>query len=231
MAPEDLRALGAQNWRRGSAETKAPFDCGGSLSILATGLMARYRLSRSGERQSVALILPGDICDYSLVTGVQPHTRVAALTRSTFLQLPAGDAVPMFERFPAILASVLAQLSIDQAVTEELLFSLGHRTALERSAHLLCELEFRLRRMGLSSEGRFRLSMTQAEIGHHLGLTAVHVNRTMQELRRRELITTNGAVVGLPDLIKLQWLADFAPDYLTGTARREAAAPSGSGRH
>lgn len=178
----------------------------------------------------MSLIIPGDICDYSLITGTSTHYRLAPLARSSFLHLPAEEAVPLFEQVPNVLAAVLAQLATDQEVTEELLFSLARRTALERAAHLLCELEFRLRRMGLSANGRFSLPMTQAEIGEHLGLTSVHVNRTLQELRRRQLVNTQGTNIELPDLSELQRLAGFDPRYLSVSTSPGNGA-SGEERH
>lgn len=211
----DLQALQAQTWTRGIVEAKGRFDAGNSFCILASGLAVRYRTSRTGEKQSTALILPGDICDYSLITNTTSRAKPVALTRSSFLQLSLEQAIALSERFPNVLAAILAQLAVDQAVSEELLFLVARRTALERTAHMLCELEYRLRRMGLCNEGRFLLPMTQAEIGHHLGLTPVHVNRTMQELRRRLLIRTNGLGIELPDLPKLQRIAEFSPHYLT----------------
>ena len=230
LGPEDIASLCESGWRRSTVAARQSLSVESNFCVLASGLAARYRQTQTEESHSVSLIIPGDICDYSLITGTNTHSRLAPLTGSSLLHLPAEDAVSLFEQVPNVLAAVLTQLATDQAVTEELLFSLARRTALERAAHLLCELEFRFRRMGLSTNGRFSLPMTQAEIGKHLGLTSVHVNRTLQELRRRELVNTQGTNIELPDLSELQRLAGFDPRYLTVSKNRGNGA-SGEERH
>ncbi|MCP1208903.1 Crp/Fnr family transcriptional regulator [Devosia subaequoris] len=215
---EDLQTLQAQEWTRRTVEARTRFQMGRGFCVLASGLAARYGVSDAEEAQSTALIVPGDICDYSVATGTEPRARLVALTKSSYLWISAEQAIALAENAPNVLAAILAQLVIDRAVSEELLFSIARRTALERTAHFLCELEYRLRRMGLAHGGRFRLPMTQAEIGRHLGLTPVHVNRTMQELRRRHFVRSNGSGVELCDQQNLQQLAAFSPHYLNLSA-------------
>lgn len=224
LEQQDLDALQSQSWARSIFNAKSRLDVGHGLCILASGLAVRYRASSTGDRQSTALILPGDICDYSVITGTESRAGPVALTKSSYVQISSEQVITLSEQAPGVLAAILTQLAIDQAMSEELLFSIARRTALERTAHLLCELEFRLRRIGLSNEGRFLLPMTQAEIGHHLGLTPVHVNRTMQELRRRQLVRTKGPSIELSDLPKLQRVAEFSPHYLNAAAN-EAGQP------
>lgn len=231
LAPPDIEILRTRGWRRSTVPAKANVESVGGLCILATGLMARYRLTRNGDRQSIGLIVPGDLCDYSLITGQHPRSRLTPLTKSTLLELSTAEAVAMLEASPNIVAAILEQMAVDHAVTEELLFSLARRNALERTAHLLSELEFRLRRIGLSSNGRFRLELTQAELGHLLGLTSVHVNRTMQELRRRHLLMTKGTMMELMDMTALHSLADFTPDYLNGSVAAIPAPNAGAPGH
>jgi CRP-like cAMP-binding protein len=99
-------------------------------------------------------------------------------------------------------------------VARELLVSLGQRTALERTAHLLCEMFWRLRAVGQTRGFTCELPFTQTELADTLGLSAVHVNRTLQELRRSELIVLRERELTINDLARLQALALFDPDYL-----------------
>ena len=91
---------------------------------------------------------------------------------------------------------------------------MGRRTAIERIAHLICETFIRMRAVGLAKQKTFELPLTQAELGDATGLSNVHVNRTMKELRRLKLIETNGKVHGILDWEMLQEAGDFDPAYL-----------------
>jgi len=150
---EDLQTLQAQEWTRRTIGARTRFQMGRGFCVLASGLAARYGASDAEETQSTALIVPGDICDYSVTTGTEPRARLVALTKSSYLRISAEQAIALAENAPNVLAAILAQLVIDRAVSEELLFSIARRTALERTAHFLCELEYRLRRMGLAKGG------------------------------------------------------------------------------
>ncbi len=167
-----------------------------------------------------ALVLPGDPCWYTFLTGAPPTTELRAITTCTLMQISLDDFLTMAEERTEVLATLLSHMAVEAATAEELLLSVSKRTALVRTAHFLCELEFRLHRMGLSSQSQYLLHLTQAEIGKYLGLSAVHVNRTLQELRRRGLLRTNGTHVAL-DHGGMRDLADFSPAYLIDGARRE----------
>ncbi|MBD8066933.1 Crp/Fnr family transcriptional regulator [Devosia sp. PTR5] len=214
LKPEDVEALSHLHWVPQSIAAKSTFNPGTNLCILASGLAVRQRAEGPGVRQMTAVVLPGDTCSYEFVTGSAPTTVLRALTDCKAMQASLEDVVSLVEQRPAILQALLSHLAVDHAVTEELVTSISTRSALERTAHFLCELEFRLRRMGLANNGQFSLSMTQAEIGVYLGLSAVHVNRTLQELRKRGALSTRGNRLTL-DLEQMRSIAGFVPDYLT----------------
>jgi hypothetical protein len=104
LYPQDLQALQGQNWIRGIAETRGCFDVGNDLCVLASGLAARHRASDAGGKQSTALVLPGDICDYSVITSTEPRTKPVALAKSSYLRISPEQALhwqkirPMFLR-------------------------------------------------------------------------------------------------------------------------------------
>jgi CRP-like cAMP-binding protein len=93
--------------------------------------------------------------------------------------------------------------------------SMGRRSALEHTAHLLCALFLRLRAVGLTEDHSFKLPLTQAELGDSLGLSTVHVNRVVQDLRAKGLITWRGETLVIDDWARLQELAEFDPTFLS----------------
>jgi CRP-like cAMP-binding protein len=103
---------------------------------------------------------------------------------------------------------------IRAAIQREWLVSLGRRPALARMAHFLCEFLMRLQQVGLSNGYAFRCPFTQAELGDVLGLSTVHVNRTIQQLRHRSVISWEGETVTVNDAEQLAGLAEFDSNYL-----------------
>jgi CRP-like cAMP-binding protein len=104
--------------------------------------------------------------------------------------------------------------NIDAAIQREWTLSLGQRSAIARMAQLFCELDVRLGVSGLSVNHSYDLPLTQVELGECLGLTSVHVNRTLQELRRRELVEFQGGRLVIRELEALKAVAQFDPAYL-----------------
>lgn len=104
---------------------------------------------------------------------------------------------------------------IDAAISRQWIARLGAQAALPKVAHLICELAARLALVGLVKNGRFQMPMTQRHVADACGLSIVHVNRTIQELRGRRLIAWEGSEIELLQLDELRALADFTPDYLT----------------
>jgi CRP-like cAMP-binding protein len=102
----------------------------------------------------------------------------------------------------------------DLAVTREWLVNLGQRQAEQRVAHLLCELLLRLRVVGLANGGGYELPLTQTELADTMGLTTVHMNRVLQSLRKKELITLKDGQLVILDGGRLDALSGFNPNYL-----------------
>ncbi len=224
LTPSDMRALAALPWKRELYEADMAIRCNEDFCILASGLALRQRWDEDGSRQVLSLILPGDICTYSAITGHQSASTLSTVANSSMMRTSISDIAGLAERRPNIMAAILGNLAHDMAATEELLVLIGRRPAIVRIAHLFCELEYRLRRMGLARDAQYVLNLTQAEIGDHVALSAVHVNRTMQELRRRNLVRNRGPRFSLPDLGELQRIARFSPAYLGETPDQWAAA-------
>jgi CRP-like cAMP-binding protein len=102
------------------------------------------------------------------------------------------------------------------------MMNIGRRSAVERLAHLLCELLVRLRAVGLASGNSFDLPITQIDLADTTGMTSVHVNRSLGELKRAGLIERKGKRVTLCDLPRLVELAEFRSNYLNWEAQTAA---------
>lgn len=185
------------------------------MRVLLKGFAYRYRFRPDGSRQITTFILPGDICDFAFLSDSPVSQSVIALPSSAVGLVDLTQLTNMVERHPEIMTAILRCAAIEQSATQELLVSVGGRNALHRVAHFLCEMNFRLGQVGLvEAEGSFAFPLTQSEIGDALGLSTVHVNRTIQVLRRDGLAIWRDRMVTLPQPGGLRALCSFDPAYL-----------------
>jgi CRP-like cAMP-binding protein len=182
--------------------------------LLLSGWLARAKDLPSGQRQIAELHVAGDFADLHGFTLKYLDHEVISITRARIAIVPHERLKELTERFPHLARVYWAMTNIDAAIQREWTLSLGRRSALARMAHLLCELNVRLGIVGLTEENSFDFPLTQVEFGECLGLTSVHVNRTLQELRRRGLIELQSRRVTIFDLEALKTVAEFDDAYL-----------------
>lgn len=191
-------------------EGDRPSEC----CLIVDGMACRYKLMGAGKRQIVSFHLPGEIpnlCGLHLAVmdhglGAFTPGRAAYVAHTALRQAIADH--------PDIAAAFWRDSLVDAAISREWLAGVGRRTARARIAHLICELCMRLRALGLIQDHIFELPVTQAELGDALGLTPVHVNRVLQQLRRDGLIVSHGKTLVISDWNHLRQAADFDPTYL-----------------
>lgn len=168
--------------------------------LVAEGWAYRFRLLGNGRRQIVGFCLPGDLIGAPL----QPLTAsLGSVTRLSLVELPTATKV---------IARALARIAaLDEAYLLNQIVRLGRQTAYERTAHLMLELRDRLDQAGLVDEGRFPMPLTQELLADALGLSSVHVNRTLQVLRREQMLALDGGMarILMPDMLALR--VDYAP--------------------
>ena len=185
----------------------------GDVHLIVEGFACRYKLLKNGNRQIVAFLLPGDFCDlHVFILGAMDHN-IATVSPATVADIPRARILEMITR-PALARALWWATLVDEAILREWLLNNGQREAEERIAHLICELHLRLKTVGLADGGRFALPITQAEIGDALGLTSVHVNRTLQLLRAQNLITLKHRAMVINDVERLRAMSGFNPNYL-----------------
>ena len=193
--------------------------------LLLSGWACRQRLLPDGRRQSFGFVIPGDLIGVAVESSPLARVGVFALTRTESVDASALRAAaldpaahPSLARFMAAIASMDEQRLLDHVVR------LGRYTAYERVAHLLLELSDRLAVAGLGDERRFPLPITQECLADALGLSVVHVNRILQQLRRERLIEISAGQVMLLDRSALNQVADYVPpprtDGLNGARTR-----------
>lgn len=182
--------------------------------LLLDGWMARTKDLAHGGRQISELQFSGDFTDLHAFTLKRLDHNIATITRCRVAILPHERLRALFDRLPHLARVYWLMTNIDASIHREWTVSLGQRSAISRTAHLFCEILERLNVVGLSEPDGYELPLTQQELGECLGLTSVHVNRTLQEMRRRNLITLENRKLTILDLQALRSVGDFNPDYL-----------------
>lgn len=183
-------------------------------TLLISGWMARAKDMEDGQRQISEVHVAGDFTDLHGFLLKRLDHNIVTLTPCQYAVVPHDNLREITERFPHLTRVYWFATNLDASIYREWTVSLGRRSALQRMAHLFCELRVRLEIIGMANGNGFEFPLTQNELSECLGLTAVHVNRTLQELRRRELIEVEGRRATILDLPELQRLAEFDPAYL-----------------
>lgn len=185
-----------------------------SSILLFDGWLARSRDLPGGERQVTELHIAGDFADLHGFTLKRVDHDVMTLSDCVIGIVPHDRLQQITERYPRIGRIYWFSTSVDGAITRELALSLGQRSAISRMAHLFCELHVRLDAVGKARADGFEFPLTQRELSECLGLTVVHVNRTLQELRRRSLVELENRQLRILDPRGLKGVAEFDPSYL-----------------
>jgi CRP-like cAMP-binding protein len=185
-----------------------------SSLLLLDGWMARTKDLAGGERQVTELHIAGDFADLHSFTLKRLDHDVMTLTDCRVAILPHERIRNMTEKFPRLGRIYWFATSVDAAIHRELALSLGQRSAISRMAHLFCELYVRLDVVGRTKGNGYEFPLTQRELSECLGLTVVHANRTLQELRRRGLVELENRHLTIRNRQGLEGVAEFDPAYL-----------------
>ncbi|OAN67153.1 Crp/Fnr family transcriptional regulator [Sphingomonas sp. TDK1] len=183
-------------------------------TLLLDGLIGRYKDLKNGQRQITHVHVAGDFADLHGFTLKRLDHALLALTPCTIARASHTRLREITETLPHLTRMMWYSTNVDAAIHREWEVSLGRRSAIQRAAHLFCELHVRLGIVGLSDENGYGLAISQAELAECLGLTPVHVNRVLRELRERHLVEFRNGRVSFEDLPALRRLAEFDPGYL-----------------
>ncbi len=190
--------------------------------LLLSGFTCTYKVTGTGKRQIVGFSIPGDMPDLQSLHLDILDNSVSTLTTCRVGFVTHETLRDLCERYPRITAAFWRESLIDAAIFREWVTNVGQREAYSRMAHVFCELIVRLRAVGLAADHTCDLPITQAEFADALGVTTVHVNRVLQEMRANGIIELSGDRLTIPDWETLKRAGDFDPTYLH--LKREQAA-------
>ncbi|MBR0553447.1 Crp/Fnr family transcriptional regulator [Stakelama marina] len=183
-------------------------------TLLLDGFIHRFKDTSDGRRQILAFHVPGDFVDLHSYPLKHLEHSVAASTDVEIAIFPHEAIRDITAKSPTLTELLWKSTLVDAAINREWLVSVGARSAAVRIAHLLCELQLRLERIERADAGGFALPMTQIDLADAVGLTPVHTNRMLRELRERKLADFREQYVRVHDREGLCAFADFDPSYL-----------------
>jgi len=189
-------------------------DAVNSVRIILSGWLCRYKTLEDGRRQIVNFVLPGESCDaYTYLLSVMDHS-IATLTPVVYAEVKRAQFEALIVHDRSVAEAFWCEALVNSAIQREWATNLGRRLALERVAHLLCEIHERLRPVGLIEGNSCAFPVTQMDLADATGLSVVHLNRTLQELRSSGLILLRDRMLTIIDIDGLKATALFSPNYL-----------------
>ena len=184
-------------------------------TLLVEGFTARSKTLKNGKRQITSINVTGDFVDLHSFLLKRIDHDIEALTPCTVAKVSHADLGRITEQFPHLTRMLWLSTVIDAAIHRAWMVAMGRLGSLGQIAHLVCEMLIRLQAVGEASADRVLLPFTQAELGDILGLSSVHVNRTIQELRARNVLQWQNQAVTILDAPALRSIAEFDPTYLS----------------
>ena len=181
--------------------------------LVVAGYVGRFDQNANGIRQITALHIPSDMADLHSVVQPEATSALQALSTATAVQVPHAAVRRAAATFPAIAEALWRDCMVDAAILAQWVVNVGRRDAKSRIAHLLCETATRVAGAPKAREISFPFPITQAQLADVTGLTPVHVNRTLQALRREGLADIRHTA-RIYDWDALVWVGDFDPEYL-----------------
>lgn len=206
--PFKLKTLEASTYI--TREGDLPTLCG----VLVSGFAYRQKLTGDGLRQILSLHIPGEALDFQhLFLNVADHS-VQMLTHGEVAFVPVKDMQALARSRTAVGRAILVDILAEASIFREWVLNVGRRDARARLAHVLCEFGRRLEAQGLAGPDGYELPITQEQLADALGLTAVHVNRTLKSLAASGLITRQKRSIRFADWERLREVGDFSQRYL-----------------
>jgi CRP-like cAMP-binding protein len=193
-------------------------DQPGPVFVILKGWACRYKILPSGTRQIMAFLLPGDACDLHIGMLAEMDHNLQALTPCEVALIPGDRMELLLDDHPAVARAMYKSQLIDEGILRAWIVSMGRRNSVERVAHLMCELF--LRSFSINSGGEVAFPISQIVVADALGMTPVHVNRILKELRIAGAMTLRRGNLQIKDAVKLVQIAGFDENYLH---RRKAA--------
>ncbi|MFK5600660.1 Crp/Fnr family transcriptional regulator [Methylobacterium sp. HMF5984] len=185
-----------------------------TVHLVVEGLAYRYKILPDGKRQILSLLLPGDFCDLHVAILARRDHSIGTFTPCEVAAIPRATIVDLITTRPHIAHAFWWATLVDEGIMREWMASMGQRQAAKMVAHLFCELLVRLQAIGRATANSYELRMTQNELADVFGITVVHLNRTLRDLRAQELIVLKSGRLDIPDVARLKAFCCFNSNYL-----------------
>ncbi|TPG12422.1 Crp/Fnr family transcriptional regulator [Sphingomonas oligophenolica] len=187
-----------------------------AVFVVLAGWACRYKMLPDGGRQIIAFMMPGDFCDLHAGVLAEMDHSIATLTKARIATIPRARMEALIDARPSLSKAFWWTQLVDEGVLRATIVSMGRRTTMERVAHLLCELCFRMRNIGLTGDGPYEMPFSQIVLADAVGLTPVHTNRVVKKLREAGALEMRPGSVIVSDLARLAKIAGFDDNYLHG---------------
>ena len=202
-----------------------------NIHLVLTGLATRAKTLASGDVQMMAFLIPGDLCDVEVFILEAMDHDITAISDTTCVLIPADEMERLLTESGRITKALWWSTMVDSAILREWIVDHGVRDSVERIAHLICELLIRYRVVGETTDDAFPFPLTQEELAQATGMTPVHVNRMLQQLRAEGLIELRNKVLTVLEPKRLMEVGQYEPGYLhlvrTERGDREVVARAG----
>ena len=197
-------------------------DRPGPVFVILDGWACRYKILPSGTRQVLAFLMPGDCCDLHVGLLEEMDHCIQAISPASVATISRAEMDAIMSEHPKIAKALYIAQLVDEGTMRAWITSMGRRASIERVAHLMCELYVRARNIGLASEPTLALPLSQAMLADSLGMTTVHLNRVLKELRLSGAMSLQRGSLLISDPAKLVRIAGFDENYLHRRLRRAA---------
>lgn len=195
-------------------------DRPGPVFVMLDGWAFRYKILPSGTRQIMAFLMPGDCCDLHIGLLAEMDHSIQTVSPARVAVIPRVEMDRLMSEYSGIArAMYIAQLA-DESILRAWIVSMGRRSSLERVAHLMCELYVRGHSIGLDDGTAFALPLSQIMLADALGMTPVHINRILKQLRLAGAMQLRRGSVDILSPTKLAQIAGFDENYLHRRMRR-----------
>ncbi len=189
-------------------------DRPGPVFVMLEGWAYRYKILPSGTRQVLAYLMPGDCCDLNIGLLAEMDHSIQTITPALVAMVGRGEMDALMDGHRGIAKAMYMAQLVDESIMRAWITSMGRRASIERVAHLMCELYLRARNIGIASEEAFALPLSQLLLADSLGMTAVHLNRVLKELRVAGAMTLARGSLVITNPNKLIQIAGFDENYL-----------------
>jgi CRP-like cAMP-binding protein len=218
LSEEDVALLAAATSRTRQVAARQDLiregDRPGPVIVVLEGWACRYKVLPSGTRQVLAFLMPGDACDLHIGLLAEMDHSIQTITPARVTTIERVEMDLLMEKRRSIAQAMYVSQLVDEGTMRAWITSMGRRTSAERVAHLMCELYLRARNVGLAGETTFSLPLSQTLLADSLGMTSVHINRVLKELRLAGAMALKRGSLEILDPAKLVRIAGFDDGYL-----------------